>query len=191
MTAVNVDPLPNPLSQPRIAGLVPARVVSGVPAGIEAARDALRLAPGQLKPSLDGAWQGELDCPAGTWRVWPEHGTAAWIARGATDLPRVRDDVHAQPLDLIEAMRRLHARGLWCLELRILTREGWGPNEPAADELGRLLALGDDALGISGLFTGGEDGPARVELFVDGTVWAANWLDAERWLLTAAGVADV
>jgi hypothetical protein len=188
---VTAHPSPTPVAQPRIAGLVPARVVAGLPRGVEAAREALRLAPGQLKPTADGAWQSELDLPPGTWRVWPELGEAAWIAHAGTELPRVGAGVRAQALDLVEAVRRLHARGLWCLELRLLTRDGWGPNEPAADGLARLVGLDAAVFGLSGLFSGGEDGPARVELFRDGTVWAANWLDAERWLLTAAGIVDV
>lgn len=190
MPAVTATPLPTSATQPRIAGLVPARVVAGLPAGLDGARAALRLEPAQLTPSTDGAWLAELGCPAGTWRVWPDRGVAAWISHRASAMPRVEPEVEPEPLDLIDAVRRLHARGLWCLELRILTDAGWSDNERAATGLQRLLELGEDAIGISALWSGGEDGAARVEIYRDGTAWASDWLDAERWLLTAAGVSD-
>lgn len=191
MPAVTATPLPTSAIQPRIAGLVPARVVAGLPTHVDGARAALRLEPAQLTRSDDGAWLAELGCPAGTWRVWPERGVAAWIGHRSGAMPRVDAGITPGPLDLIEAVRRLHARGLWCLELRILTNDGWSANERAATGLRRLLDLGDEALGISALWSRGEDGAARVEIYRDGSAWASDWLDAERWLLTATGVADV
>lgn len=179
------------LSAPRIAGLVPARLLRGLATDIENLRAQLGLQQGQLKPSHDGAWFGELECPAGMWRAWPSSGAAAWIGRRQNQLPRVDTDMRTEPLDLIEGVRRLHARGLWCLELRLLTDEGWGPSAQASKGLAHLMALGTGAIGLSAVWSGGEYGPTRVELYRDGTIWASNWLDAERWLLTAAGVADV
>lgn len=191
MPAVTATPLPTSAAQPRIAGLIPARVVRGLPADVDAACEALNLAPQQLTPTIDGAWLAELGCPSGTWRVFPARGVAAWISHRASAMPRIEPVVEPATLDLVEAVRRLHARGLWCLELRILTDEGWSANERASTGLRRVLDLGADVHGISALWSGDDEDAARVELYRDGSVWASDWLDAERWLLTAAGVADV
>ncbi len=64
-------------------------------------------------------------------------------------------------------------------------------DEPAAEGRRRLVDFGKAALGISALWRGGEDRAGRVELYHDGSAWAAKRRAIERWLLTAADVADL
>ena len=58
----------------------------------------------------------------------------------------------------------------------------------AYDGLSQLVRRIEDIEGISGVFSGGENGPTRVEIYRDGRVLASDQLDAERWLLIAHGL---
>src|SRR4051794_32299437 len=174
---------------PTVEGLFPATLVGGLGETLEAARHALRLADEQTHPSPDGSLTAELPVPGGTWRIWPERGVAAWLGGRRGDLPRVNDATPV-PLDLPAAVRHLHARGLWCVEVRLFDDEGWTRPMDAYEGLTDLVSRADEIEGISAIFSGGAGGPARVELYRDGRVLAAERLDAERWLLIAHAVGD-
>jgi hypothetical protein len=52
-------------------------------------------------------------------------------------------------------------------------------DEPAAEGRRRLVDFGKAPLDISALWRGGGDGASRVELYHDGSAWAAKRLAAE------------
>lgn len=179
------------LLQPHIGGLIPAVLYSGLPHDPSAVADALGLSEDQLACMRGGALQAELDVPEGAWRVWPERGIAAWLARrrGAT-VPPTPGRLDHFGLDLLDATTRLLRHGLWCSEVRLLDHCGWAAPQPIRDGLERLVAAPQNALGISALWSDGDGGAIRVELFQNGSAWAPSPGEAERWLLLAAGLAD-
>jgi hypothetical protein len=178
-------------ASPSVQGLHHAALVSGLGGRVEDARERLRLDAEQLHPAMGAALEARIDLPPGTWRVWPSEGRAAWLGRRPGAVPRVSDEVELVELDLIQAIRRMHAAGLTCIEVQLFVAGGWTRPEDAYAGLSRLVAERQRVAGISGIFSGGDIGPARVELFHDGRVLASDPLDAERWLLVAHGMADV
>jgi hypothetical protein len=173
---------------PAIEGLFPATLVGGLGRNLDDVREALRLAEEQTHPSPDGSVVAELPVPGGTWRIWPEHGVAAWLGRRSGDLPRVNDATPVA-LDLPDAVRHLHDRGLWCVEVRLFDAAGWSRPMDAYDGLCDLVARAHKIEGISAIFSS-QSGPVRVEMYRDGRVLAADPLDAERWLLIAHDIGD-
>ena len=63
-------------------------------------------------------------------------------------------------------------------------------DEPAVEGRRRLVDFAKAPLGISALWSGGEDEASRVELYHDGSARTAQRLAAERSLLTTADIAD-
>jgi hypothetical protein len=158
-----------------VEGLFPATLVAGLGATLDDARRALRLGAEQAHPVPGHAVTADLTVPRGTWRIWPERGVAAWLGRRRGELPRVDDDTIPVALDLPEAVRHLHARGLWGVEVRLLDSDGWSRPMDAYEGLTDLMRRVEDIEGISGVFNGGEGGPARVEIYRDaeGGTWPA------------------
>ncbi|MEA2442526.1 MAG: hypothetical protein QOH76_3950 [Thermoleophilaceae bacterium] len=173
-----------------VEGLFPATLVGGLGATLDDARGALRLGTEQTHPAPGHAVIAELAVPRGTWRIWPERGLAAWLGRRRSELPRVDEQTAPVTLDLPDAVRHLHARGLWCMEVRLLDGDGWTRPMDAYEGLTDLVRRGVEVEGISGIFSGGQTGPARVEMYRDGRVLASDPLDAERWLLVVHGLDD-
>jgi hypothetical protein len=175
---------------PTVEGLFPATLVAGLGATLDEARRSLRLGAEQAHPVPGHAVTAELAVPRGTWRIWPDRGLAAWLGRRRGELPRVADTTSTVGLDLPDAVRHLHARGLWCVEIRLHDADGWSRPMAAHEGLSDLMRRVDDIQGISGVFSGGETGPARVEIYRDGRVLAGDPKDAERWLLVVHGFDD-
>jgi hypothetical protein len=184
-------PPPATATTPSIDGLFPAILIGGVGHSAERARRALGLGEEQLHPAQDNSLQADIELPRGTWRIWPERAVAAWLGRDAATVPRTLADVAPVPIDLVCALRRLHCHGLWCVEARLLTHQGWSRPSDSHTSLEDLVRRPDQILALSGVFAGGDTGPARVEISRDGRVWASDPLDAERWLLVAHGMRDV
>lgn len=137
-----------------------------------------------MHPALGGSLTAELSVPQGKWRIWAERGVAAWLGHNDGHIPRINGAAPVE-LDLPDAIRNLHARGLWCLEVRLLDEHGWSRPMDAYDGLSALMHRKNHIEAVSGIFSNRGSSPARVELHTDGRVLADNPSDAERWLLVA------
>lgn len=187
MTVLNAAPVLTDSIKPRVVGLVPAAVVTGLPADIGAASEMLGLRPEQLVDHGDGTLQADLDVPGGIWRVWPGAGSALWVsARGAAS-PPLPAGVALEPIDLAAAVANLHAAGHWVSELRVLSGDEWSPPLRVR---AALEVLTDPRATISGISAYWSDSPgaARVEIFTNGHLWADDSLRAERFILVAKGL---
>jgi hypothetical protein len=125
----------------------------------------------------DGALHAELDCPAGSWRVYPRLRIALWISlRPGLGPPPIR---HGGRLPLAHLVRRLRGRGMRFRDLRIHDGESWSPPLRAAEALSALKT--SDVCAISAMWSRADHHPARIEVFHDGTLWAPAPADAAWW----------
>jgi hypothetical protein len=93
-------------------------------------------------------------------------------------------------LDLVEAIRGLHAQGRWVLEVALLIDRHWGARQHAYEGLTELVARQGHVQAVSALCSG-DDRTCAVELYGDGLVWTSADADTESWLLGAHGLADL
>jgi hypothetical protein len=170
---------------------MPAVLFRDIPAELDRAAAMLGLAPEQLGHMRGGGLQAELDVPSGAWRYWPDRGVAAWLSRRDSATPPTGAELEPAGLGLPEAVERLHAAGLWCAEMRLYIRhEGWTPSLQLREALELLHETEAPVDGVSALWSDGRGSAARVELFAGGQAWASSPVEAERWLLVAAGLSD-
>lgn len=122
-------------------------------------------------------------------RRYHDRGVATVVAFGPGPLT-----VPASPLELnlVDAVRGLHAAYRWTLEIALLVDGRWTSVQDAHDGLTQLVARQSEVAAINGFFSGGADGRACfVAMYRDGLVWTDRRADTEGWLLDAHGLGDL
>jgi hypothetical protein len=170
---------------------VAAVAVAGLPAEPSAIAAHLGIELGQLGATRGGAFQADLDVPAGFWRVWPARGIGLWISRMPGQRPplgRVRPNVE---IDLARTLLRLGERGIWLYEGRVYDREhGWS-RPLALRPLYRALADGtDETLAVAGAWSDPAGRAYRAVLTRAGELQARYPAQAVRWLAIACDLPD-
>lgn len=167
---------------------VRACAVAGLPPELKRIAASLSLLPEQFGPTRDGAFQADLDLPAGFWRVWPERQIGLWIGRDPSQLPPLAHWGPRAQLSLLEMILRLGAYGIWLFEGQLGGDGGWSPPLPlkAIYEQLRCHPMRFDRL--SGEFgdSSGRSQHATISRF--GYVEAVNPTQAVRWLSIAYGL---
>jgi hypothetical protein len=186
MLILTAAPVSAHSAKPRVAGLVPASLIAGLPSTVGAASALLGLDRAQFAEHGDGTLQADLDLPAGTWRYWPGAGVALWIGRRGATPPTAPGGAVAEQIDLAEAVTNLYEAGHWIAEVRVLDANGWSRPLRLRDALGVLTDPAFTILAISGIWSD-SIGAARVEIFTTGQVWADDPVRAERFILVATG----
>jgi hypothetical protein len=157
--------------------LTSARLIEGAGASIPEIAARLRLDTGQLGWGGDGALHAQLDCPAGSWRVYPSVATALWISdRPGVDPPPARPGA---PLSFQAIVPRLRRRGVRFRDLQVRDAGRWTAPVGAVEALALLRA--SDPSGISGVWSSADRHPVRIEAFADGTLWAPTAADVAWW----------
>lgn len=171
--------------------LIPAFLVADLPLEPVDAAAELGVSFAAFGPARGGAWQADLDLPRGSsWRLLPDHRAALWLARdAATAVPPIARSWRPLKLDMFTAMHRLAAiEGVWLTEARIL-REGMSWTAPLVGSAAlRLVGQTGDVVAVSGTWSDQRSRAVAGELHHDGRMWAESHVQAERWLLVAAGI---
>jgi hypothetical protein len=170
---------------------VPAFLVADLPAEPSAAAAALGLPFTAFGPARGGAWQADLDLPRGTsWRLFPDRRAALWVAReAAAAVPPISPVWTGMKIELLDGLLRLaEVERVWLSEAALLDAEtGWTSMMGATAAI-RALADGSDVLALSGTWSDERGRAVYAELHRDGRIRAETYAQAERWLLTAAGI---
>jgi hypothetical protein len=172
--------------------LLPAFLVHGLPADLEAAAAALGLTLAVFGPMRGGAWQADFDLPRGTsWRLLPDKRAALWMARdAAAATPPVPGSWSGVDIDLVQALWRLARAGLWLTEASLLIgSDAWTARAPGGEIL-RRLADESAPRAVAGVWSDPHGRAVQAELHHDGRIWAENHIRAERLLLVAAGLEE-
>jgi hypothetical protein len=135
----------------------------------------------QLSWGGDNALHAELDCPAGSWRIYPERRMGLWIsARPGFDPPPVPA---GDKLQLVAMVLALRARGVRFRDVCVYEDGEWSRPLGAIAALARMTS--SEPYGISAVWSSIDRRPARVEIFADGALWAPTPSDAAWWVAEA------
>lgn len=165
-----------------------AITINGLPPDLDEIAAALGLLRGQFGATRDGAFQADLDVPAGFWRVWPAKKIALWIGRDPDQQPPL---VHWQPqaeLNLLDTVLRLGEHGIWLYEGRLRGNGVWSPSLPLKAVYEQLKLHPELFDQLSGEF-GDSSGRSQQALISRlGCIEALSPAQAVRWLSIAYGL---
>lgn len=167
-----------------------ACAVGGLPPELESIAVSLGLLPEQFGPTRDGAFQADLDLPAGFWRVWPDREIGLWIGRDPDHPPPLVHWHPTQELSLLEMILRLGEHGMWLFEGRLGDDDGWSSPLPLKVVYEQLKRFPERFERLSGEFgdSSGRSLPAAISR--SGSVEAVSPTQAVRWLSIAYGLSS-
>jgi hypothetical protein len=167
---------------------VHACAIAGLPRELEQIATSLGLLPEQFGATRNGAFQADLDLPAGFWRVWPERRIALWVGRDPDQPPPLARWQPHDELSLLEMILRLGQNGIWLYEGRLGGSSGWSPALPLKLVYEQLRLHPERFDRLSGEFgdSSGRSQQAVVSRF--GCVEAVSPTQAIRWLSIVYGL---
>jgi len=167
-----------------------ACAVAGLPRELGAIAASLGLLPEQFGPTRGGAFQADLDLPAGFWRVWPERELGLWIGRDPDQRPPLARWKPGGELSLLEIILRLGEHGIWLFEGQLSDGEGWSAPLPLKTIYEQLRSHPERFERLSGEF-GDRSGRSQHATFSRfGCVEAVSPTQAVRWLSIAYGLSS-
>jgi hypothetical protein len=166
---------------PQTAGLISVRLVLGTGEEVDQIALDLGLDTRQLSWGGDSALHAELDCPAGTWRVYPKRRMCLWISARPGYAPP--SACTGERLKLASMVMALRARGIRFRDVCFYADDEWSaPLGPIA-AVARVTS--SEPSGISAVWSSIDRHPARIEIFADGALWAPSPSDAAWWVAEA------
>lgn len=167
-----------------------ACAVAGLPPDLERIAASLGLLPEQFGPTRDGAFQAELDLPAGFWRVWPEREIGLWIGRDPDQPPPLARWQPAREMTLLEMVLRLGEHGIWLFEGQLAGDGGWSRPLPLKAVYDQLQHHPERFNRLSGDFGDSSGRSQRATISRFGCVEAVSPRQAVRWLSIAYGLSS-